>query len=118
LHSSIAENLMFGVPLRKSFDIKRLLDNKLFMNFIANAGLEKPLLKLGGDLAGQALNILGDLPPSAVFGNEMLIEQEELEDCRRILTGAGKEGLDAFRRRTAACCCSWPCGILRDGTTW
>jgi ABC-type multidrug transport system fused ATPase/permease subunit len=96
LHSSIAENLMFGVPLKKLFDAKRLLDNKFFNDLIADAGLERPLLKLGVDLAGQALNILGDLPPSAVFADEMLIKQEELEDCRRILAVAGKEGLDAL----------------------
>jgi len=96
LYSSIAENLMFGVPLRESFDEKRLPDNKFFKNFIESAGLKKPLLQLGLELAGQALNILGDLPPSALFAGQMLIEMEELDDCRRSVASAGKKGLDAL----------------------
>ncbi len=95
-YSSLAENLMFGVPLKASFDEKKLLDNKFFMNFLERAGLKKPLLKLGADLAGQALNILGDLPLSAVFSDEMPIEPEELADCKRIAARAAKKGLDAL----------------------
>jgi ABC-type multidrug transport system fused ATPase/permease subunit len=93
-YSSIAENLMFGMPLSGSFDEKRLPDNDFFKNFIADAGLQTPLLRLGLEIADQAVNILGDLPPSAVFSDEMPIELDEVEDCRRILTAAGKYGLD------------------------
>ena len=96
LYSSIAENLVFGVPLSGSFNENRLPDNNFFKDFIQGAGLKAPLLRLGFEIAGQALNILGDLPPSAVFSDEMPIEPDELEDCRRILPAAGKNGLDAL----------------------
>jgi ABC-type multidrug transport system fused ATPase/permease subunit len=96
LYSGIAENLMFGVAQSRSFDEKNLLDNEFFKNFIESTGLEKPLLGLGRELAGQALNMLGDLPPSAVFSGDMPIEPDEVEDCRRILAASGKKGLDAL----------------------
>lgn len=96
LYSSIAENLMFGVPQRESFDKKKMLDNQFFLNFLERAGLKKPLIKLGGDLAGQLLNILGDLPPAAVFADKMPIEPEALEDCKRIVAREKKDGLDAL----------------------
>ncbi len=96
LYSSIAENLVFGVPQQEAFDKKNLLDNEFFLNLLESSGLKTPLLKLGAELVGQALNILGDLPPSAVFADEMPIEPEELEDCKRIAVREKNEGLNAL----------------------
>jgi ABC-type multidrug transport system fused ATPase/permease subunit len=97
-YSSIAENLIFGVPQRDSFDDKELTGNEFFMNFLDRTDLENPLVNLGVDLADQALNILGDLPPSSVFAEKLPIEPEKLEDYKRIVARSKRDGLDALAK--------------------
>jgi len=96
LYSSIAENLTFGASQQSKFDEKELIDNPFFLQFLESTGLKDPLVNLGVDLARQALSILGDLPPSAVFSAEMPIEPEELEACKKIVARTGKGGSSAL----------------------
>lgn len=96
LYSSIAENLMFGVAERESFENENLCENSVLINLLETAGLEKPLLKLGANLARQTLDILGNLPPPVVFAEGLPIETEEIEDCKRIAAQIKKQGLDSL----------------------
>jgi ABC-type multidrug transport system fused ATPase/permease subunit len=96
LYSSIAENLMFGVAKREPYENKNLCDNPVLMNLLETGGLKKPLLKLGANLLRQSLDIVGNLPPAAVFAEGLPIETEEIEDCKRIAALIKKEGIESL----------------------
>ena len=80
--SSVAENIVFGAPNKESFREENLCDNPYFMEFLDNADLTRPLLGLGSELSRQTVDILGNLPPEAVFFEQSPIGPQELEDFK------------------------------------
>ncbi len=78
-YSSVAENLIFGTPNKSEFVHTRLSRNPYFLNFMKQADLTRPLLSLGADLARQTVDILGNLPPDAVFFEQSPIKPDELD---------------------------------------
>ncbi len=95
-YSSIAENLTFGVARRLTFAEDQLPENEIFIRFLESTRLRQPLLKLGGDIVRQSLNILGNLPPAAVFGPGSPIEPNEIERVKKIAAQLKKEGMEAL----------------------
>jgi ABC-type transport system involved in cytochrome bd biosynthesis fused ATPase/permease subunit len=79
LHSSVAENLIFGTPNKNDFLDANLCNNRYFLDFLKQADLTRPLLSLGSELARQTVDILGNLPPDAVFFEQSPIRPEELD---------------------------------------
>jgi ABC-type multidrug transport system fused ATPase/permease subunit len=92
--SSVSENLIFGTPDRDQFDLLNLARNDYFARFLDDAQLKRPLMNLGAQLAVQMVDILGNLPPDAVFFEQSPIEPDELDGFRQI---AGR--LDKVRVR-------------------
>jgi len=90
-YSSVAENLTFGAANRSEFANVNLFQNDDFLRFIDKAGLRQLLLNLGGQLARQTVDILGNLPPEAVFFENSPVSAEELP--------AYKTVVDQLRRR-------------------
>jgi ABC-type multidrug transport system fused ATPase/permease subunit len=84
-YSSIAENLIFGTPKDKTFENSNLSKNKYFIDFLDEADLNRPLLSLGAELASQTVDILGNLPPDAVFFEQSPIAAEELDDYKLLV---------------------------------
>jgi ABC-type multidrug transport system fused ATPase/permease subunit len=84
-HSSISENLIFGTPNRETFTDKNLPRNKYFLEFLTHADLTRPLLSLGADLAGQTVDIVGNLPPDKIFFEQSPIGPEELDTYKALL---------------------------------
>jgi ABC-type multidrug transport system fused ATPase/permease subunit len=84
-HSSISENLIFGTPNRDDFIDKNLPGNKYFLEFLSKADLTRPLLSLGSELAGQTVDILGDLPPDKVFFEQSPIGPDELDGYKDLV---------------------------------
>ncbi|MGD9055970.1 MAG: ABC transporter ATP-binding protein/permease [Desulfobacterales bacterium] len=78
-YSSVAENLIFGTPNKSTFKDTNLCTNSYFLKFLKQADLTRPLLSLGADLARQTVDILGNLPPDAVFFEQSPIRAEELD---------------------------------------
>jgi ABC-type multidrug transport system fused ATPase/permease subunit len=81
-HSSVASNLTFGAPNKSEFSSRNLAKNKYFLNFLDSADLTRPLLSLGANLCRQTVDILGNLPPDAVFFEQSPINADELEDFK------------------------------------
>lgn len=76
-HLSIAENLLFNTSQEQSYTGKYLLANPIFKNFLNQADLNRPLLKLGSQLTEQTLNIIDNLDPNpALFENSPIAPQE------------------------------------------
>jgi energy-coupling factor transporter ATP-binding protein EcfA2 len=81
-HSSVAGNLTFGAPNKSEFSSRNLAKNKYFLNFLDTADLTRPLLSLGANLCRQTVDILGNLPPDAVFFDQSPINADELEEFK------------------------------------
>jgi ABC-type multidrug transport system fused ATPase/permease subunit len=78
-HSSVAGNLTFGAPNKSEFTNQNLAKSDYFLKFLNTADLTRPLLSLGSTLCRQTVDILGNLPPDAVFFEQSPINADELE---------------------------------------
>jgi ABC-type multidrug transport system fused ATPase/permease subunit len=81
-YSSVAGNLTFGAPNKSEFSSQNLARSKYFLNFLDTADLTRPLLSLGATLCRQTVDILGNLPPEAVFFEQSPINADELEEFK------------------------------------
>jgi ABC-type multidrug transport system fused ATPase/permease subunit len=81
-YSSVAENLTFGAPNKSQFNDENLSRDTYFLRFLKAADLTRPLLSLGVTLCRQTVDILGNLPPDAVFFEQSPINADELEDFK------------------------------------
>ena len=102
-HSSVAENLIFGTPSKAEYNIANLSTNEYFLKFLKQADLNRPLLSTGADLAKQTVDILGNLPPDAVFFEQSPIAAEELDEYKLLVERLKKKRLhelsDADRQK-------------------
>jgi ABC-type multidrug transport system fused ATPase/permease subunit len=92
-YSSTAENLIFGTPKKMEFANANLPKNEYFLNFLNQSDLHRPLLSLGAELARQTVDILGNLPPDAVFFEQSPIAAEELGDYKELVEHLKKKKL-------------------------
>jgi len=81
-YSSVAENLTFGAPNKSQFNDENLSRDTYFLRFLKAADLTRPLLSLGVTLCRQTVDILGNLPPDAVFFEQSPINADELDDFK------------------------------------
>jgi len=81
-YSSVSENLTFGAANKSEFTNENLAKSKYFIDFLDTADLTRPLLSLGANLCRQTVDILGNLPPDAVFFEQSPINADELEDFK------------------------------------
>jgi ABC-type multidrug transport system fused ATPase/permease subunit len=84
-HSNIAENLIFGTPNKDAYEIANLSKNEYFLDFLKQADLNRPLLSMGAEMAKQTVDILGNLPPDAVFFEQSPIAAEELDEYKLLV---------------------------------
>jgi ABC-type multidrug transport system fused ATPase/permease subunit len=84
-YSSVAENVIFGTPNKNDFMDANLCNNQYFLDFLKQADLTRPLLSLGSELARQTVDILGNLPPDAVFFEQSPIGPEELDEFKLLV---------------------------------
>ncbi len=92
-YSSVAENLTFGAPNKSEFSDENLSRNNYFLRFLKTADLTRPLLSLGVTLCRQTVDILGNLPPDAVFFKQSPINAEELDDFKLLVEHLKKKKL-------------------------
>jgi len=92
-YSSVSENLIFGAANKKEFDDANLCNNAYFVNFLKQADLNRPLLSLGAELARQTVDILGNLPPDAVFFEQSPIGPHELGEFKTLVERSKRKKL-------------------------
>ncbi len=93
-HSSIAENLTFGAANRDDFTQAELSRNDYFLAFLEQSGLHRLLLRLGAQLTRQTVDILGNLPPEAVFFEQSPMNADELPDYKAVAEHLRRRRLD------------------------
>jgi ABC-type branched-subunit amino acid transport system ATPase component len=68
--------------------------NDYFLGFLEQSGLHPLLLRLGAQLAQQTVDILGNLPPEAVFFEQSPMNADELPDYKVVAEHLRRRGLD------------------------
>jgi ABC-type sugar transport system ATPase subunit len=85
LNSSVAENIIFGTSTTKTSSYQLLSENDSFRHFLKSAELMQPLLKLGENIARQAVDILSGLDTVDIFFSKSPVAADKIEECEAIL---------------------------------
>jgi putative ABC transport system ATP-binding protein len=84
--ATIAENLLFGVPISEEFKGRNLAENNRFRSAIDRAGLTDDLVRMGLQIAETMTEIFEGLPPGhSLFEQFSFIGAEELAEFEAIL---------------------------------
>ncbi len=98
-HSDIAGNIIFGTPTGDDDITKEeITRHSYFVDFLHEADLTRPLLSLGIELVRQTVDILGNLPPEAVFFEQSPIEPHELDDYKMLAERLRRKRLHQLSR--------------------
>ena len=97
-HSSVAENLIFGTPVKETFAFTGLSANEQFLNFLSDGNLTEPLLEAGAELLLQTVDILGDLPREELFFEQTPIRPDEYDHCLELASSMDNRQLSRRSR--------------------
>ena len=91
---SVAENLLFGLPLDDTFDVERLSDHPYVQEVLEKVGLRGELVAVGLRMAKIMLDLLGDLAPGHEFFERFsFIAADDLPEYRAIIRRVEDAGL-------------------------
>ncbi len=94
-NATMAENLLFGTPVGKMFDMESLALNAYVRKVLTATGLSDDLLKVGHKLAETMLELFSDLPPGhELFERFSFIAYDDLPNVKDILSRVASMGLD------------------------
>jgi putative ABC transport system ATP-binding protein len=102
-NATLAENLLFGTPVGKTFDIENLAKNAYVREVLEKTGLYDDLLRTGQKLAETMVELFSGLPPGHEFFEQFsFIRHEDLPEVKQILKRAldlGLNGIDDADRQ-------------------
>jgi putative ABC transport system ATP-binding protein len=94
-NATLAENLLFGTPMGKTFDIENLAGNDYVRHVLRQTGLADDLLKTGHKLAETMVELFSGLPPGHEFFERFsFIKQDDLPEVKAVLARAADAGLE------------------------
>ena len=93
-NATLAENLLFGTPVGRAFDMEDLAANAYVRRVLHDTGLYELLLRTGHKVAETMVELFSGLPPGhEFFAQYSFIRQEDLPQFEAILQRAGEVGL-------------------------
>jgi len=93
-NATLAENLLFGTPVGRTFDIDNLAANSYVLRVLHETGLYELLLRTGHKVAETMVELFSGLPPGhEFFAQYSFIRQEDLPQFEAILQRAAEIGL-------------------------
>ena len=95
-NATVAENILFGLPIGDVFDIEQLAEHPYIRDTLAKAGLSDDFLEMGKQVAQTMLELFTDLPPGHEFFDQFsFIDSDDLPEFQTIL-GRAARGLDGL----------------------
>ncbi len=95
LNATLAENLLFGTPIKPAYETAQLAENELVIGVLNNEGLIGHLLDMGLSIAKTMVEIFADLPPGHPFFEQFsFIEADALPDFRMLVQRGEKSGAE------------------------
>jgi ABC-type ATPase involved in cell division len=94
-NATLAENLLFGTPVGKTFDVDNLANNPYVRKVLEETGLAGDLLKVGHKVAETMVELFSDLPPGhELFERFSFIQHDDLPHVKDILVQVADVGLN------------------------
>ncbi len=99
-NATMGENLLFGTPVGKNFDVENLAVNPYVRQLLEDTGLSTDLLKVGHKLAETMLELFSDLPPGhELFERFSFIAYDDLPMVKDIVSQVAASGLERMREK-------------------
>jgi putative ABC transport system ATP-binding protein len=96
-NATLAENLLFGTPVGRGFDVDNLPGNAYVRQVLRETGLDELLLRTGHKVAETMVELFSGLPPGhEFFAQYSFINQDDLPQFEAILKRVGEVGLKAL----------------------
>jgi putative ABC transport system ATP-binding protein len=96
-NATLAENLLFGTPVGRTFDIDNLAGNAYARRVLHETGLDELLLRTGHKVAETMVELFSGLPPGhEFFAQYSFIRQEDLPQYEEILQRVTDSGLKSL----------------------
>jgi putative ABC transport system ATP-binding protein len=93
-NATLAENLLFGTPVGRTFDVDNLARNAYVRRVLHDTKLYELLLRTGQKVAETMVELFSGLPPGhEFFAQYSFIRQEDLPQYEAIVQRAGEIGL-------------------------
>lgn len=97
-NASVAENVLFGMPVGDTFSLDRLADHPHMLQVLAEVGLAGPFQEIGASVAETMIELFADLPPDHEFFEQFsFISADDLPVFQPIVARVKKEGVDALK---------------------
>ena len=95
-NASVAENILFGLPVGDSFDLEKLAEHPYIRQILDKVGLTEDFLAIGQNVAQTMVELFADLPPGHEFFEKFsFIDAEDLPDYQTLL-GRAARGADGL----------------------
>jgi putative ABC transport system ATP-binding protein len=95
-NASVAENILFGLPVDGSFDLEQLAENAYIREILDKVGLSDDFLAMGQQVASTMVELFADLPPGHEFFEQFsFIDSEDLPEFQTLL-GRAARGVDGL----------------------
>ncbi len=99
MNASVAENLLFGTPVGRTFDLENLAEQPYVRAVLDKTGLTDELVATGYKVAATMVEIFAELPPDHEYFRQFsFIDAEALPDYRALLNRADPTRLDRLNR--------------------
>src|SRR5688572_10276021 len=93
-NATLAENLLFGTPVGRGFDVDNLAGNAYVRQVLRATGLDELLVRTGHKVAETMVELFSGLPPGhEFFAQYSFINQDDLPQFEAILKRAADHGL-------------------------
>ena len=93
-NATLAENLLFGTPVGRVFDMDNLAGNAYVRQVLRATGLDELLIRTGHKVAETMVELFSGLPPGhEFFAQYSFINQDDLPQFEAILKRAAEVGL-------------------------
>ena len=93
-NATLAENLLFGTPVGRTFDIENLSANAYVLRVLEETGLTDDLLRIGHKVAETMVELFSGLPPGHEFFERFaFIRHEDLPQYKAMLGRILESGL-------------------------
>jgi putative ABC transport system ATP-binding protein len=93
-NATLAENLLFGTPVGRVFDIENLAGNRYVRQVLRETGLHELLIRTGHKVAETMVELFSGLPPGhEFFAQYSFISHDDLPEFGAILKHVEESGL-------------------------
>ena len=97
VNMTVAENLLFGTPKDRTFDLDDLATNALVRKVLVDLGLMDDFVDIGRQVAGVMVDLFADVAPgSELFEQFSFISAEDLPEFRSMLARTESDSVNAL----------------------